>query len=260
MAMIAMTSGRAAPGVTTSVALLATVWPTPVVVADLDPAGGDLTTGWCNGSSNDGPRWADRSVVSFALESRRTDGSLSTGLAEHLRPVAGVPNCRFLAGLIDPTHLSFVMSEWSRLSRALAEVSRPGRGVDVLVDCGRFGADTPLSVLAAADLVLIGVRPDRRQGVAARYLAGQLRPIVPVEKLGLVVCATSTLRTLELEQQVGVCADIELPNDARIAEVFANGGRRPLRWQRSRLVRKAHDTAARLHTVLNEQRQPTTMI
>jgi cellulose biosynthesis protein BcsQ len=259
MAMIAMISGKAAPGVTTSVALLATVWPTEVVVADLDPAGGDLTTGWCNGSSNDAARWADRSVVSFALESERIGGDMPGGLAAHLRPVAGAPNARLLAGLIDPMHLSFVMSEWHRLSSALADLSRPCKGVDVLVDCGRFSPDTPLSLLAAADLVLIAVRPGHREATAARYLLSQLRSIVPIEKLGLAVCATSTLRTLELEQQVGVCAALELPNDVRIAQVFSHGGHRPLRWHRSRLVRKAYDGATRLHVTLNEQRESTTM-
>ena len=40
--LTAITSGKAAPGVTTSVWALALTWPRPVLVADGDPAGGDM--------------------------------------------------------------------------------------------------------------------------------------------------------------------------------------------------------------------------
>jgi len=44
MAYIAFASAKGSPGVTTAVAALAATWPAdrPLVVAELDPAGGDL--------------------------------------------------------------------------------------------------------------------------------------------------------------------------------------------------------------------------
>ena len=40
--LIALCSAKGAPGVTTSGLALALSWPRPVVLAELDPAGGDV--------------------------------------------------------------------------------------------------------------------------------------------------------------------------------------------------------------------------
>src|SRR5581483_7650817 len=42
MALIAVTADKGAPGVTTASVALAAVWPRPVLLAEADPAGGDL--------------------------------------------------------------------------------------------------------------------------------------------------------------------------------------------------------------------------
>ena len=42
MALVAVASGKGAPGVTTASVVLAAVWPRPVLMAECDPAGGDL--------------------------------------------------------------------------------------------------------------------------------------------------------------------------------------------------------------------------
>src|SRR5260370_41902593 len=42
MALIAIASDKGAPGVTTAALALAAVWPRPVLLAECDPAGGDL--------------------------------------------------------------------------------------------------------------------------------------------------------------------------------------------------------------------------
>ena len=42
MALIAVAADKGAPGVTTTALALAAVWPRPVLLAECDPAGGDL--------------------------------------------------------------------------------------------------------------------------------------------------------------------------------------------------------------------------
>ena len=42
MALIAVAADKGAPGVTTASVALAAVWPRPVLLAECDPAGGDL--------------------------------------------------------------------------------------------------------------------------------------------------------------------------------------------------------------------------
>ena len=42
MALIAVAADKGAPGVTTTATALAAVWPRPVVLAECDPAGGDI--------------------------------------------------------------------------------------------------------------------------------------------------------------------------------------------------------------------------
>jgi cellulose biosynthesis protein BcsQ len=248
MAMIAMVSAKAAPGVTTSVALLATCWPGSVVAADLDPAGGDLTAGWLGGQP-----YPERSMLSFAIDAEGANEWAPAMLHSHLQPVAGAPHCSVLAGLPDPARIQFVRgSAWHRLAHALAGISRPQPdGVDVIVDCGRFGPDTPLSVLSAADLVLVALRPQQRHVASAQHLVGRLGQMIGSDRLGLAVCATSPFRTIDAEQRIGVPAVVALPHDARCARVFSDGGRRPVGFRRSRLIRAATHTAQRLHDVLN---------
>jgi hypothetical protein len=250
--MIAMVSAKAAPGITTSVSLLATAWPTPVVVVDADPAGGDLASGWLSGVCMGGLTHPERSVVSFAMDTREHDDP--GALVRYLQPVLGVPSCMLMAGPADPAHLRFVdTAAWRRLATGLSGISRPQScGVDVLVDCGRFGPATPLALLCAADLVLIGVRPARRHAVAARCLATRLGSVLEPGRLGLAVCAASTLTTLDMERWVGLPAIVELPSDQRVARVFSDGARRPTGFHRSRLLRAAVRTSARLHRTLNE--------
>jgi hypothetical protein len=253
MAMIAMLSGKAAPGVTTSMALLATVWPAPVVIVDADPAGGDLTTGWLADSSVKGLLYPDRSVLSFAIETQRLAVGGRNLLEPHLQPVTGVPHCLLLAGLADPAQIRFMEpAAWHRLAAAFADLGRHRpRGADVLIDCGRFGPHTPLPLLCAADLVLIAARPQLRHTNAARCLISQLRSIVDPGRIALAACATSTFRTLEMERRIGIPAVVELPDDRRAARVFSDGVRRPVGLGRSRLVRAATRNALRLHETLD---------
>src|SRR5258708_11342673 len=69
MALIAIAADKGAPGVTTTALALAAVWPRPVLLAECDPAGGDLVYRLpaADGSRLD-PR---RGLLSLAVAARR---------------------------------------------------------------------------------------------------------------------------------------------------------------------------------------------
>jgi cellulose biosynthesis protein BcsQ len=158
-----------------------------------------------------------------------------------------------MAGATDSRQFGFVTTaNWHRLAAALSERGRSG--TDVLVDCGRFGPATPMALLTAADLVLIAVRPRVRDWEVARCLTGQLRSVVEPDRLGLAVCATNPLGTMAVEQYLGLYAIVSLPDNRRVAMAFSDRTRRPVRFRRSRLVRRAVRTASLLHVVVNSHR------
>ena len=69
MALIAVAADKGAPGVTTTSVALAAVWPRPVLLAECDPAGGDLVYRL---PSADGTRLDPRrGLLSLAVSARR---------------------------------------------------------------------------------------------------------------------------------------------------------------------------------------------
>jgi len=102
MALIAIASDKGAPGVTTAALALAAVWPRPVLLAECDPAGGDLVYRFpaADGGHLD-PR---RGVLSLAVVARR--GMQPQQVGEHaqklhggLDVLVGVTNAEQGAGL-----------------------------------------------------------------------------------------------------------------------------------------------------------------
>src|SRR6201990_669347 len=69
MALIAIASDKGAPGVTTAALALAAVWPRPVLLAECDPAGGDLVYRLPAGDG--GRRAQRRACLSLAVAARR---------------------------------------------------------------------------------------------------------------------------------------------------------------------------------------------
>src|SRR3954470_7854122 len=126
-----VTSGKAAPGVTTSTWALALSWPRPVLVADCDPAGGDMAPGLLAGRV-----CLDRGLLSWSTAARRglTATAAATLLIEHAVQVPERPEVSLLPGFATATQgASFTPETWERLALALEESAaavgryRPGR-------------------------------------------------------------------------------------------------------------------------------------
>src|SRR4051812_41743049 len=83
-----VTSGKAAPGVTTSAWALALSWPRPLLVADCDPAGGDMAAGLLAGRIV-----VDRGLLSWSAAARRDLSPAESAdlLTEHAAQVPEQP-------------------------------------------------------------------------------------------------------------------------------------------------------------------------
>ncbi|KAA1427207.1 hypothetical protein [Nocardioides antri] len=150
MTVYALASAKGSPGVSTVAAALAACWPSPAVLADVDPSGGDVM--WRLRARTGGPLDPDRGLLSLGAAVRR--GAARAELAEHLQQSAlGVD---VLVGLASPDQLAGLGAAWGQLPAVFAK-----HRTDVLVDCGRVvPGSSAMPVLAGADVVVLVVRPD----------------------------------------------------------------------------------------------------
>jgi MinD-like ATPase involved in chromosome partitioning or flagellar assembly len=146
MALIAIASDKGAPGVTTAALALAAVWPRPVLLAECDPAGGDLVYRFpAVGGGHLDPR---RGVLSLAVVARR--GMQPQQVWEHVQKLHG--GLDVLAGVTNAEQGAGLSLLWGPIGKALASLPQ----ADVIADCGRLGSDGPLyDLLAEATTVVL---------------------------------------------------------------------------------------------------------
>ncbi|MFC0041423.1 hypothetical protein [Actinomadura rayongensis] len=182
MALIALAADKGAPGVTTAAVALGAVWPRPVLVAECDQAGGDLV--YRLPAEDDGGMLnPSRGLLSLAATARR--GLRPDQIAEHCQRLVG--GLDVLVGLTSAEQAQAMTWLWGPLGRAFAGLGT----VDVLADCGRLGAGSPLlDLMREADLVVLVTRATLEQVAHLRervaVLGEELRGGPP---LGVVVLA-----------------------------------------------------------------------
>ncbi|MFI0367128.1 hypothetical protein ACH35V_04570 [Actinomadura sp. 1N219] len=184
MALIALAADKGAPGVTTAAVALGAVWPRPVLVAECDQAGGDLVYRLPaqDGEGAEGMLNPSRGLLSLAATARR--GLRPDQIGEHCQRLVG--GLDVLVGITNSEQAQAMTWLWSPLGRAFAGLAP----VDVIADCGRLGADTPLlGLLREADLVVLLTRATLEQVAHLRErvaaLTAELRGGPPVGVLVL---------------------------------------------------------------------------
>lgn len=264
--LIGMCSAKGSPGVTVSGLAFTLVWPRPVILAECDPAGGDLAAGFLREVRLDG-----RGLAPLGASLRR--GRLAAdlwGQLVDLAPGAGTALSRLvLPGFTEPGQARAWTagdvpggpSGWQELAALFTRLSGDHPGVgdrsrvgdhihvgqapagwrgDVIADCGRLAAaDRPMPVLAAADLVLLVARPVLGSLRAAAVGLAELsrHGIGPV---GLLLVGDGEYAPAECARQLGVGLVAALPADPAAARVLTQGGRS----HRGRLLRAAAHTAS----------------
>jgi MinD-like ATPase involved in chromosome partitioning or flagellar assembly len=236
--LIALCSAKGAPGVTTSALALALCWPRPVILAELDPAGGDVLAGYGRA------QLAAGGLADLELAARR--GGLADQLAAHLLQLDGTGRVRLLPGLTDPAGARRV--NWERLGAALASVQ--DGAVDVLADCGRLRAEHfPAEVVQRAATALVVTGSTLRAVHAAAHAVTELRQRTAGRPGGLAVLVVGSgepYGTTEIETALGAPVVGSLPRDARTAAVLSDGVPAGRLFAQTALMRAARTTAARL--------------
>jgi hypothetical protein len=159
MALIAVAADKGAPGVTTASVVLAAVWPRPVLLAECDPAGGDLAYRFpaADGSRLD-PR---RGLLSLAVAARR--GLQPEQVWEHAQTLRG--GLAVLTGVSTAEQGAGLEPLWGLVGAALSRLP----GADVIADCGRLGVDGPHhGLLAQASAIVLITRHDLGEIVRLR--------------------------------------------------------------------------------------------
>ncbi len=149
MALIAVAADKGAPGVTTAAVALAAVWPRHVLLAECDPAGGDLVyrLPGADGGRLD-PR---RGLLSLAVAARR--GLRPQQVWEHAQKLRG--GLDVLLGVTNAEQGGGLEPLWGQVGAVLSGLPQ----ADVIADCGRLGADGPFyDLLGRAAVVILVTR------------------------------------------------------------------------------------------------------
>jgi hypothetical protein len=159
MALVAVASDKGAPGVTTASVVLAAVWPRPVLLAECDPAGGDLVYRF---PAADGGRLdPGLGLLSLAVTARR--GLRPEQVWEHTQTLRG--GLAVLTGVSTAEQGAGLDPLWGPVGSVLAQLPQG----DVIADCGRLGVDGPQhDLLAQAAAVVLVTRHDLGEVVRLR--------------------------------------------------------------------------------------------
>jgi hypothetical protein len=241
VSLYALVSPGGSAGATTTALALTLTWPRPVILAECDPAGGDILAGLFAGHLH-----APRGLLGVAFEAGRGVVAMSAGAGGHLAPLDGSGSRMFLAGLSDPRQAPGLAPAWPAIARSLA--SQP---CDVIADCGRLdaGDGQPASVLVEAELVAMVIRASLRQIAAARpriEMLAQLRG--GLERVGLLLVVDKGHGSAEISRTLGVGVLARIPVDVRTAGVLSDGVGRPGNLDDRPLLRAARAAGQALAT------------
>ncbi|HLT11607.1 MAG TPA: ParA family protein [Micromonosporaceae bacterium] len=227
MAVIAVTSAKGSPGASTAALAFAMAWKSPTILAECDPAGGDLLSGYLGGLALP----ADRGLLQVAMADSRDNlaaefwGQLVDLDAPHRRRLA-------LPGISSPRQAATLRPTWPRLAAFFAGLEHADPSYDVIADCGRLvTADAPFPLFQRADLVLMTLRPASLRDVAPVWPAlGELRRSlieaeVSLNRLGLLLIGDGPYGRREIEQRLQCPVMVQLPIDRKTAAALSNGGR-----------------------------------
>jgi hypothetical protein len=247
VSLLALVSAKGSPGVTVASLALAAVWPRPVLVAECDPAGGDLA-----------PRWdlpPSPSLLTLAAAARRQLSGEE--LWQHTQRLPGADGAGQVSVLLGPPAAEQAIALgrlWGALGPVLARLPE----ADVLADCGRLGPGAPSGqLLGHASLALLVARPSP-EGVAharTRLLALQQ---VGVEG-GLVLVGEHPYGLAEVREALEAARVrpqllAVLADDPRAAAMLAGEPGSPRRLANSLLIRSARALVDKL-----VHRWPTTV-
>jgi hypothetical protein len=268
MSVVALTSARGAPGVSTAALVMNLLWPRPALLAECDPAGGSsVLAGYLRGTVDH-----SRGLLNLAVAHRH--GELEQTLWSQLVPLtpaaaskdheatAGRDERWLLPGLSDAAQAPSTAALWGPLSSLLASLERAG--TDVIVDAGRLGtAHAPTPLLRQADLVLLVTGTSLPAVAAARARLALLREELAVTATGgadasavglLLVGEGRPYTAREITGALGVPTVAALAWDPASAEVLSAGAAPGRRFDTSPLVRSTRAAISAVGELVTSRR------
>ena len=222
MTTVALASARHSPGVTTTVLALAAAWPAHrrLLVIEADPAGGELI---CHYALR-----AEPNLLTLAAQARST--VTADALWGNAQGLPGTGDLPAVVAPIDPAQASAAVAALVRAGLAHALAS--DHDVDVLVDVGRLGPDSPaVELFASSDVAALVARPTLTQ---AAHLEQRLAWFD--RGVDLVVIGADRWRPEELAAGVGAARLLAaLPDDPAGAAALHAPGRGAKALRRSAL-------------------------
>lgn len=215
MALIVLVSAGGAPGVTTTALALTLTWPARVLLAETDSDGGSVLPGFfgCHLPY-------DRGLLQLAMRLEERPADPGAALWEQTLPLDEAGQRPVLPGPRDPFQAEALTPViWQRLAALLAALP-----CDVLVDTGQLRR-VSYPLLAAADLVMLVLRPTTRQVAAAvprlAWIRRELGDQVPV---GLCLIGEGPHGVGEIRAALGdFAAAVLLPWDRGAAARLSDG-------------------------------------
>ncbi len=204
-ALLALTSVKHSPGVTTAaVALALAAGPQPVsLIVEADPAGGDL-----------GARGAlslEPGLASLAASARH---GASIELAAHTQPLPAGP-----FALLAPTAPALSAGAFDSLGPRLHDALPQWEGT-VVVDCGRWSPNSPAArLIAGGDALLVVLRPTLEGVEHVRSRLDELRG-AGIASLGALLIGDRPYQPAEVEAVLGIPVAGVLPFDTRGARAL----------------------------------------
>lgn len=249
-----MASATASPGVTTAAVAATCRWRRAALLVEVDTAvTSSLLAGYFRGS-----RYHTEGLTNLlALDaSRQLTPTTALGQCvplgpEHRSAIPGFTSLEAGAGS---------RNFWPSLADVLSGLSQLEH--DIIIDAGRWRVgDDRAPLLEAADLVLLAVRPQLPEIVAAREAAARMRAHIDTKAL-------QTLRLLtindsrsdrysagEIAQVVGSPVLAELAHDSRSARVYSHGDQVPRRLDSRPFSRSVDALIANIDAALAERAQ-----
>lgn len=248
MALIAVTAATGAPGATVTSLALTLAWPRTALLAECDPAGGSVLSGYLAGQLP-----ADRGLTGLAVADYH--GQLIEDFANNLLWLdEDSPQRLLLPGVSEPTQAAALANTWPRLAPYLRQLELSEPPVDVVADCGRVPAlHGPTPVLRNADVTLLVVGRTLSAVAAAQSRVKMLKETVePGGVLRLVVRGRGEYDAREIAKRLDTRVLVELPEDPKSAAVLSNGGSGLPRG--SALLRAARSAGEELQKLIEQRR------
>jgi hypothetical protein len=253
MAVIALTSAKGSPGASTAALAFTLTWKSQTILAECDPAGGDILAGYLGGLSMP----ADRGLLQLAMADSRNN--LADEFWGQLIDLDSPRRKRLvLPGITSVSQGMSLRPTWPRLAAFFAGLEHGTPGYDVVADCGRLATThAPWPVFQRADLILLAVRPTSLRSIAPAWPAlGELRRNLveaeaPVDSIGLLLIGNGQYRAKEIEQRLQCPVVARLPDDPKSAAALAGMGR----WRAGRdLLRAAASMESTVREIVAQRR------